>query len=77
MIVNFFVIFQITSTLQNLERRIDLYGEVVKVVAELIDVKFERVPITRAYTYLIIVGQMFVDLAYIVFLWEIVGYALL
>jgi hypothetical protein len=41
-------------------------------MAELIDVEFERVAISRAYTYLIIISQMLVYLTDVVLLRETV-----
>ena len=71
-----FSILDVTCALKNLQGGIYLNREVVEAVAELIDVELESVPISRAHTYLIIIGQMFVNLSDVVFVWEAVAYAL-
>ena len=70
-------VFDITSPVQDLQGRIHLDGEVTEGMTELIDVKLERVVITRTDTYLIEIGQVLIHLSDIVFLGEGIGDTLL
>ena len=72
-VFRFLGIVDVAGAGENLQRAVYLDGEVLEVVAELVDVEFERASHGAAHAYLVEIGQMVIDLPHVFFVGEGVG----
>ena len=77
LVLLFLDILDIPRTVEYLQGRVYLNGEMVELVTEVVDTELEGGVITGAGGYLIVICQMVVDFAYVVFLREGVADTLL
>ena len=70
LVVGFLVIFDISGAFQNLQGRMDADGKMAETLAELLDIELMADSIAVAGGYLVVVGQVFVDLLDILTRWE-------